>query len=86
MKKTLRTWLSLMGVALLATSMKVYAEGETLTEVWKQTDIPGHADARQGSAYGGKIYVQDKGAKKIYVMMAHKDRNSQCGGNQHNCG
>ena len=67
MKKTLRTWLSLMGVALLATSMKVYAEGETLTEVWKQTDIPGHADARHATAFGGKIYVQDKGAKKIFV-------------------
>ena len=67
MKKTLRTWLSLMGVALLATSMKVYAEGETLTEVWKQTDIPGHADARQGSAYGGKIYVQDKTAGKVFI-------------------
>ncbi|MGM9801986.1 MAG: DUF6383 domain-containing protein [Candidatus Limisoma sp.] len=53
------------GALLVAMS----ANAQTLTQDWKYTtDIPAIANARYGTGFGGKIYVNDMASKTLYAF------------------
>lgn len=59
------TQLVAAGALLVAMS----ANAQTLTQDWKYTtDIPAIANARYGTGFGGKIYVNDMDSKTLYAF------------------
>ena len=59
------TQLVAAGALLVAMS----ANAQTLTQDWKYTtDIPAIANARYGTGFGGKIYVNDMASKTLYAF------------------
>ena len=59
------TQLVAAGALLVAMS----ANAQTLTQDWKYTtDIPAIANARYGTGFGGKIYVNDMASKTLYTF------------------
>ncbi|MGM9841718.1 MAG: hypothetical protein ACI31D_05910 [Candidatus Limisoma sp.] len=59
------TQLVAAGALLVAMS----ANAQTLTQDWKcTTDIPAIANARFGTGFGGKIYVNDMSSKTLYAF------------------